>query len=83
MLLLLYDPDGVLRGSRYRGEPQRRTAERDAAVERAPLLSLTNTSSPHPARLRRIHVDTAALAFWRRRMHGAVSEAVEEARTVP
>jgi len=47
-MLLLYDVDGALKGSRYRGQPQLRTAERDAAVEVAPLLSLADTFTVVP-----------------------------------
>jgi hypothetical protein len=47
-MLLLYKTDGSLSGSRYRGEPQPRTAERDAAIEVAPLRSLSATFSKAP-----------------------------------
>jgi len=53
-MLLLYDPDGALKGSRYRGEPQWRTAEREAAVEHAPLLSPADTFTVVPPSARRI-----------------------------
>lgn len=52
-MLLLYDPDGALKDTRYRGQPQRRTAERDAALELAPLLSLADTFTVVPPGARR------------------------------
>ncbi|GII23839.1 hypothetical protein Pme01_34360 [Planosporangium mesophilum] len=42
-MLLLYETDGSLSGSRYRGEPQPRTADRDAAIEVTQLRSLAAT----------------------------------------
>lgn len=52
-MLLLYETDGRLSGSRYRGEPQARTADRDAAVSVAPLRSLAATFSREPPSARR------------------------------
>jgi hypothetical protein len=52
-LLLLYKPDGSLSGSRYRGHPEPRTADGDAAVELAPLHSLSATFSKAPPSARR------------------------------
>ncbi|MGI8699877.1 MAG: hypothetical protein ACR2JU_01465 [Nocardioidaceae bacterium] len=47
-MLLLYETDESLRGSRYRGEPHPQTVERDAAVELAPLRSLEETFNAVP-----------------------------------
>ncbi|WP_433164406.1 hypothetical protein [Kribbella sp. CA-247076] len=44
-MLLLYNTDGTLTGSSYRGESQPRTAERDAAIAALPLQSLASTFS--------------------------------------
>ena len=52
-MLLLYETDGSLAGSRYRGEHQPRTADRDAAIEVAPLRSLAATFSKVPPSARR------------------------------
>lgn len=52
-MLLLYDTDGSLRGSRYRGQPQPRTPERDAAIEVAPLRTLAETFGKPPPGARR------------------------------
>ncbi|WP_248761451.1 hypothetical protein [Pseudarthrobacter sp. SSS035] len=51
-MLLLYQPDGSLIGTRYRGRPQERTTDRDHAVEIAPLrgLKMTFTKLPPSAR---------------------------------
>lgn len=49
-MLLLYRPDGSLVGSRFRGAPEPRSAQRDAAIEISPLRSLAATfSSPPPS----------------------------------
>jgi len=52
-MLLLYETDGSLSGSRYRGEPQPPTADRDAALEVAPLRSLAATFGKAPPNARR------------------------------
>lgn len=52
-MLLLYATDRSLTGSRYRGEPQPRTVDRDAAIEIAPLRSLEATFSRLPPSARR------------------------------
>jgi hypothetical protein len=52
-MLLRYGTDGSLRGSRYRGEPQARTGDRDAAIAVAPLRSLAATFSTVPPSARR------------------------------
>jgi len=52
-MLLLYETDGSLSGSRYRGEPQPPTADRDAAIGVAPLRSLAATFSKVPPSARR------------------------------
>jgi hypothetical protein len=52
-MLLLYETDGSLSGSRYRGEPQPRTADRDAAIEVTPLRSLAATFNKVPPSARR------------------------------
>jgi hypothetical protein len=52
-MLLLYKTDGSLIGTRYRGEPQPRTADRDAAIEVVPLLSLAATFNRPPPGTRR------------------------------
>ena len=52
-MLLLYDTDGSLKGSRFRGEPQARTPEQDAAIGVAPLLSLAATFTNPPPSARR------------------------------
>ncbi|MEU8011747.1 hypothetical protein [Micromonospora parva] len=52
-MLLLYETDGSLSGSRYRGEPQRQTADRDAAIEVTPLRSLAATFNKVPPSARR------------------------------
>lgn len=52
-MLLLYKTDGSLMGSRYCGEPQPRTADRDAAIEVAPLRSLAVTFNKVPPSARR------------------------------
>jgi hypothetical protein len=49
-MLLLYRPDGSLLGSRYRGEPEPRKADRDAEIALAPLHSLAATFSSPPPR---------------------------------
>lgn len=51
-MLLLCQPDGRLIGTRYRGTPQERTADRDQAIEIAPLrdLKMTFTQLPPSAR---------------------------------
>ncbi len=45
-LLVLYRPDGSMFGSRYRGDPEPRTPERDAEVAALPLQSLTAMFGP-------------------------------------
>jgi hypothetical protein len=52
-MLLLYQPDGSLIGTRYRGRPQERTIDRDYAVDNAPLRSLKVTFSKLPPSARR------------------------------
>ena len=52
-MLLLYNTDGVLEGSRFCGDPQPRTAERDAEIEVVPLRSLKATFSTVPPSARR------------------------------
>lgn len=52
-MLLLYNTDGALEGSRFCGDPQPRTAERDAEVEVVPLRSLKATFSTVPPSARR------------------------------
>ena len=51
--MLLYETDASLSGSRYRGEPQPRTADRDAAIEVAPLQSVAATFNKVPPSARR------------------------------
>lgn len=48
-----YQVDGSLIGSRYRGEPEKRTVDRDNAVEIAPVRSLESTFSKLPPSARR------------------------------
>lgn len=52
-MLLLYQTDGSLTDSRYRGEPQNRTAEQDQAIQVSPLRSLAATFSQLPPSARR------------------------------
>ncbi|WP_202979333.1 hypothetical protein [Arthrobacter sp. TS-15] len=52
-MLLLYSADGFLTGSRYRGGPQPKTLERDAAITVAPLKSLAATFTKLPPSARR------------------------------
>lgn len=52
-MLLLYDTDGKLTGTRFRGEPEPRTAERDAEIEVSPLRSLASTFGTVPPSARR------------------------------
>lgn len=52
-MLLLYRPDGSLFGSRYRGEPEPQTPERDAEIAVAPLHSLASTFNNIPQKARR------------------------------
>jgi len=52
-MLLLYRPDGMLFGSRFRGDPEPRSAERDAEIAVSPLRSLASTFSIPPPSARR------------------------------
>ena len=52
-MLLLYGTNGRLTGSRYRGEPEPRTPQRDAAIAVAPLRSLATTFRSIPPSARR------------------------------
>ena len=51
-MLLLDRPDGSTFGSRYRGEPEPRTPDRDAEIALAPLHSLAATFRTVPPRKR-------------------------------
>lgn len=52
-MLLLYRTDGRLFGSRFRGEPEPRSAERDAEIAISPLHSLASTFTTVPPSARR------------------------------
>lgn len=52
-MLLMFDTDGRLQGSRYRGAPFTRTPELDAAIAVAPLKSLAETFHKAPPSARR------------------------------
>ncbi|MEC5192676.1 hypothetical protein RCH17_002978 [Arthrobacter sp. MP_M7] len=52
-MLLLYEDDGSLTGSHYRDRPEARTADRDRAIDIAPLRSLPMTFSKLPPSARR------------------------------
>jgi hypothetical protein len=52
-MLLLYGTDGSLIGSRFRGEPEPRTAQRDAEIAVSPLRSLAATFGNVPPSARR------------------------------
>ena len=52
-MLLLYGTDGTLFGSRFCGDPEPRSAERDAEIAVSPLRSLASTFSPLPPSARR------------------------------
>lgn len=52
-MLLLYETDGTLIGSRFRGEPEPRTVERDAEIAVSPLKSLAATFATVPPSARR------------------------------
>jgi hypothetical protein len=52
-MLLLYGTDGRLFGSRFRGDPDPRSAERDAEIAASPLRSLASTFSTLPPSARR------------------------------
>ncbi len=52
-MLLLYGTDGKLIGSRFCGDPEARSAERDAEIAVSPLRSLASTFSTLPPSARR------------------------------
>jgi hypothetical protein len=52
-MLLLYRPDGRLLGSRFCGDAEPRSAERDAEIAVSPLRSLASTFSTPPPSARR------------------------------